>query len=750
MLVEKKIINFICSPETLISDALQKINQNKSRIIFVVDEKNTLLGSFSDGDFRRNIPENINDILNSPVSQYMNSKCRTVNKDLKKFSKTEMFKDGVDIVPALDKFGRIAHLILKSEDNFKIGIKNISQNHPCFIIAEIGNNHQGSMSHAKQLIDAALAADVDCVKFQLRNNSKLYGMESLNDVSADLGAQYTMDLLNKFQLKAHELYELFDYCKANGVMPMCTPWDTSSLSDLEDYGMQAYKVASADFTNFELLEQIAKTGKPMICSTGMSSEAEIKNTIEFLEKNNANYALLHCNSTYPTPYRDVKLNYLSRLSKLTSNPVGYSGHERGISIPLVAVGLGARIIEKHITLDRNQEGTDHKVSLLPSEFEEMVKQIRNVEAALGPTNYVREITQGEMINRENLAKSVVTKINIGEGQIIQRNMLEIVSPGQGLQPNRIDELVGRRANREIKRGSCFYETDIVGQIRVKERYQFRRKVGVPVRFHDYERIISQTKLDFVEFHLSYQDLDVQIDAFIKEKQNIEMAVHCPELFANDHILDLASFDKKYRNKSISYLQQVIDKTMYLKSLFPKTKNPVLVLNAGGWTKNSFCTEDEKREKYLLMHDALSRIEKKDVTIAIQTMPPFPWHFGGQSFHNLFVDPDEIKDFCEQAKVKVCLDTSHTMMASNYYGWSFEDAIKKISTYTEHMHVVDADGIDGEGVRIGDGDIDFQSLFNILNLERNTSQFIPEIWQGHKNDGEGFWAALNFLEHFETL
>ena len=138
----------------------------------------------------------------------------------------------------------------------------------------------------------------------------------------------------------------------------------------------------------------------------MSTEQEIKNAIGFLEKL-ADYALLHCNSTYPTPYRDVNLSYLNRLSSFTSSFIGYSGHERGITVPVAAVALGAKIIEKHITLDRDQEGVDHKVSLLPSEFRRMVKEIRIIEQAMGAEGDSRQITQGELINRENLAKSVI-------------------------------------------------------------------------------------------------------------------------------------------------------------------------------------------------------------------------------------------------------------------------------------------------------------------------------------------------------
>lgn len=746
MIIEKNFSNLVCLQDVCIKDAMEKITKNKVRIIFVVDENNILLGSLSDGDLRRYLLKNGNEAFDVPINLCMRKDCVSVRVEDQGIDPKMLFKHGVEVVPVVDNLGRIKHFLFENRNALTIGLRNISSNEPCFIIAEIGNNHQGDIVHAKKLVDAAVEAGADCAKFQLRSSAHLYGSDSLTDNSADLGAQYTMDLLSRFQLSTDEMLEVFDYCKDVNIVPMCTPWDLHSLSVLEQYGMLGYKVASADFTNLELLEAISNTGKPMICSTGMSSETEVKKSIKFLDGLFANYILLHCNSTYPTPYRDINLNYLKRLSLLSKKPVGYSGHERGIFIPVAAVALGAKVIEKHITLDKNQEGTDHKVSLLPDEFKEMVHQIRCLEASMGPSDYTREVTQGEMINRENLAKSIVAKRAITKGEVITRNMLSIRSPGQGLQPNRLQELIGKKALRDIPIDSYLFETDIAGQISVKPRYEFNRDYGVPVRFHDYTDIATKTALDFVEFHLSYQDLELNIEAFIPDFQEIKMAVHCPELFKNDHILDLAASDKAYRQTSIEYLQTVIDKTLEIQKFFPKTVDPVIVVNAGGWDRNGFLSERTKQHKYELVAQSLKSLNFDKVTLAIQTMPPFPWHFGGQSYHNLFVDPDEIISFCdENPDIKICLDTSHTMMASNYFGWTFLEGIKKLLPYTVHMHIVDAKGIDGEGVAIGHGDIDFGVLFETLKNEKCSAQFIPEIWQGHKNSGEGFWNALNYLE-----
>jgi len=747
MYTTKSTQKYVVFSDAPLSDVLSKINENKSRIVFVVTEHTVLLGSISDGDVRRWLLScNLID-LNAPASEIMNANCRRVNINQGKEDYLALFKDGVDCVPLVDDAGHLVQLAFQRIEGIAIGDRVVSESTPVFIIAEIGNNHQGDIVLAKKLVDAAVDAGADCAKFQMRSMGQLYkNAGDSNDAAVDLGAQYTLDLLSKFQLSNTELFEVFDYCKARGILPLCTPWDKESLFALEAYGMPAYKVASADFTNFDLLEAIAKTEKPLICSTGMCHEKEILATVRFLDGLGANYILLHCNSTYPTPFKDVNLKYITRLRKISGKIVGYSGHERGISISIGAVALGARLLEKHITLDKMLEGTDHKVSLLPSELKELVTSVRNLEESLGSDEKARDITQGEMINRENLAKSLIANRPVPAGTQITREMISVMSPGQGLQPNRVSELVGKTARRDIEKGGYFFESDIEGSVEKRTHYKFRRPFGVPVRYHDYQKIIQDTNLDFVEFHLSYKDLEVELDDYFQGPQDIGFAVHSPELFAGDHILDLCSDDEKYRARSISELERVLDISRKLKTYFPKTITPVVVLNAGGWSNEGFIHHSKKPKKYQKIASALNNIDLTGVQVAIQTMPPFPWHFGGQSFHNLFVSADEIAAFCmENPTIKICLDVSHTTMACNYYGWNLDEFITRVAPYNVHMHIVDAKGVDGEGVEIGCGDVNFTELAHLLNKLNPSIQFIPEVWQGHKNGGEGFWKALAFLE-----
>ncbi|MGJ8645381.1 MAG: N-acetylneuraminate synthase family protein [Marinomonas colpomeniae] len=730
------------SVSSTIKDALIKLEKSKTKILFLVDQHNKLCGCFVDGDLRRAVVRQGDIDLDSPILTISNRNCLSASMDCENSFVENLLGKTKTAIPLIDKSG---HLIAVASDGtqfLEINGRRVSTEDPSYLIAEIGNNHQGCIKTAKKLVDLAVSSNVDCVKFQMRTMSSLYGKNRSS--GEDLGAEYTLDLLAKFQLKDEELFEIFDYCRAKGVTPLCTPWDLESLIKLENYGLTAYKVASADFTNYQLLEAVAATGKPMICSTGMSTEDEINSTIDFLQRKKAAFILLHCNSTYPTPFKDVNLKYLPTLKAKTNGLVGYSGHERGWAVTIAAVTLGACVIEKHFTLDKGLEGNDHKVSLLPDELTAMVNDIRAVEESMGYSS-IRELTQGELMNREVLAKSVSAQRSISKGEIIKEGDLLIKGPGKGLQPNRMSDLIGLASPRDVEEGGFFFDSDLDGIVKKKAIYTFNRPVGIPVRYHDFSELSSGVNLDFVEFHLSYKDLEVDLDSLLPNHSDLGIAIHAPELFKEDHLLDLASNDDEYRKHSILELQKVVDHSNRVKIRFPNTVSPALVLNAGGWNSEGFLAPQEVTEKYRILKESLDDINFDGITLAIQTMPPFPWHFGGQSFHNLFVNADEIVAFCNATGYKVCLDVSHTMMACNYYGWDLYEFVEKIAPYVVHMHIVDAKGPDGEGITVGEGDVDFKRLGELIERLLPNVQFIPEVWQGHKNAGEGFWQALSYLE-----
>lgn len=626
--------------------------------------------------------------------------------------------------------------------NLKINSRQIGTGYT-YVIAEIGNNHNGSFDRAISMIDSALASGADCVKFQMRNLSEVYRKRSLDRSGEDLGTEYIVDLLSRFELSIEKHRKLFNYCYQQGIDYLCTPWDQRSVAVLEDFGVRAYKVASADLTNLHLLEVLALTKKPLILSTGMSLIHEVRETVTFLNERSVKYALLHCNSTYPAPFVDINLNWIEELYKV--HPfIGYSGHERGTNVSIAAVALGACIIERHFTLDRQMEGPDHAASLVESEFRQMVDGIREVELALG-TSQERKLSQGEIINRENLGKSLIAARPLKIGTVITAEDVRVRSPGQGLSPQKLKLLLGCTLARNMREEDFFYPSDLFG-LRIEPRsYVFERPWGLPIRYHDFKEYAERVTPDLWEFHLSYSDMELNPEAYLNSTYPARFSVHAPELFSGSRLMDLAAPDEAYRKECIGELKRVIDITRKLKQYFPKEERPMIITNVGGFSMDKPIPRCEVRGSYERIEESLAELNLDGVNLIPQTMAPFPWHLGGQRYHNLFLDAEEIIEWSNTYKLKICLDVSHSFLACNHFKKNFYHFVEKVAPMTAHLHIGDAAGLNGEGLQIGDGDIDFVTLGAILKKYCPTASFIPEIWQGHKNGGEGFWLALDRLE-----
>ncbi|WP_271586268.1 N-acetylneuraminate synthase family protein [Bradyrhizobium sp. CCBAU 53415] len=626
----------------------------------------------------------------------------------------------------------------------RIGNRLLGDGEPCYVIAEIGNNHNGDFDRAIALVDAAVAAGADCAKFQMRKLDEVYRASSLSGKDDDLAVEYTLDLLRRFELPTAQQKKIAGYCAAKGIEYLCTPWDAKSVAVLEGFGVQAYKVASADLTNLPLLARLSATGKTLIVSTGMSTTDEIKAAAKFLDDRNASYALLHCQSTYPAALHNIHLRFMETLREI--HPVvGYSGHERGIAVSTAAVALGAVIIERHITLDREMEGPDHAASLEPEEFKALVSGIREVEAARGEKLAERALSQGELINRENLAKSLVAARDLPAGTTISEGDIAVKSPGQGLSPLKMPALLGRKLTRTMAADDYFFQSDLDEGVAKARRYRFDRPWGVPVRYHDTARFLEICEPDIIEFHLSYSDMERDPAAYLSGTYDLGFVVHAPELFAGSKLMDLATPDEALRRYSLEQTQAVIDITRGLKKFFPRTKRPPIVANIGGFTMDEPLPAEEKAERYRIFAQSLTELDMDGVELTPQTMAPFPWHFGGQRHQNIFIFPDESAAFCAKHDLRMCVDISHTKLAANHFGFDFAQGLAQLGPHTAHLHFGDARGLDGEGLQIGEGEIDFDEIGQVLRKHAPTASFIPEIWQGHKNMGEGFWTALERLE-----
>jgi len=328
----------------------------------------------------------------------------------------------------------------------------IGEGKPCFIIAEAGVNHNGDIKLAKKLIDVAQKVGANAIKFQTFKAEDLVTKsaekaEYQKETTGSEGTQFEM--IKKLELTERDFKELFVYAQEKGILFLSSPFDKESADLLDELGVATFKVPSGEITNFPLLKHIARKMKPIILSTGMATLEEVKEALDVIkEEGEEEIILLHCVSSYPAKIEDMNLKAMETLGNTFRLPVGLSDHSLGITIPIAATALGACVIEKHFTLDKNLPGPDHRASLEPEELKQLVTTIRDVEKAMG--NGVKRPTKNEEENKKVARRSIVARVDIPRDTIITEEMLDIKRPGTGLEPKYINTIVGRKVKKHIK------------------------------------------------------------------------------------------------------------------------------------------------------------------------------------------------------------------------------------------------------------------------------------------------------------
>ena len=323
------------------------------------------------------------------------------------------------------------------------------------IIAEAGVNHNGSIELAKQLVDKAVEAGVDYIKFQTFKASKLVTKTAKQaeyqqkNIGKEGDSQYQM--LKKLELSPEEHEVLIAYCQRKGIKFFSTAFDFDSIEYLHSLNLGLWKIPSGEVTNYPFLKRVAAYNEPTILSTGMCDMGDVCAAVNALYKNGLskeNLILLHCNTEYPTPFEDVNLKAMDALRQEFGVEVGYSDHTKGIEVPIAAVALGATVIEKHFTLDRNMEGPDHKASLEPDELKAMVSAIRNIEKAVGGDG-TKHVSESEKKNIAIARKSIVAACDIKAGEVLTEQNLTVKRPGSGISPMRWEEVLGQTAKKDF-------------------------------------------------------------------------------------------------------------------------------------------------------------------------------------------------------------------------------------------------------------------------------------------------------------
>ncbi|MFP6678414.1 MAG: N-acetylneuraminate synthase [Pirellulaceae bacterium] len=347
------------------------------------------------------------------------------------------------------------------EKPLEIAGRMVGSGHPCFVIAEAGVNHNGSLDVACELIDTAADAGADAVKFQTFSTERLVGQDvpKAEYQQSNSGGGSQFEMLRELELDRRDHEWLIQRCREKGIIFLSTPFEEQSADLLNDLDVPAFKIPSGEVPNLPFLEHVARFGKPMIVSTGMCRLGEVEDAVRAIEGvGNTRFALLHCVSSYPADPATANLKAMQTLSHSFGAPVGFSDHTVGLTVASAAVALGASIVEKHFTLDRSMPGPDHLASLEPAELVEFVKAIRTVESALGNG---RKVAMANEANTAEVArKSLVTAADVAAGSVLSADVITIRRPGTGLPPSMLPYIVNRKAIEDIPAGTVLRLEDV--------------------------------------------------------------------------------------------------------------------------------------------------------------------------------------------------------------------------------------------------------------------------------------------------
>ena len=626
-----------------------------------------------------------------------------------------------------------------------------------FIISEIGINHDGSFNKAKKLIKLSKQSGAHAVKFQIRNIKKIYNKVSkIKKNNTEASNQYIFNVLKKTHLSLKQYIRLIDFAKGIGLKVGVTAWDQNTAKILKYKNVDFIKIGSPDFESLFLIEACIKVKKPIILSTGMSDLKSIKKNSNILKK--YDFALLHCCSSYPPKNREISLKFLNSLNNL-SNVIGYSGHEVGFHPTILSLFFGARIIERHITLNTKDDGPDHSSSLNPTDFKKMslliIKankylkkkrtlkefiskfQLENAISSIGKDNKI--LSQNTKFNKIVLGKSLVFNRDLNKGLVLKREFLDEKTPGYGLTSINYKKFLGRKLLMKKRKGDYLSVNDFKTNKLVYPKLPL--KWGLVGRLGDFEEFIKN-KPRLMEIHLTWRELLNPKKISKSISYNQELVIHAPEYF-NDQLIDFTTKNTKTLDLSFEMLERTINLSKKLTQNFVKTNERTkIVLHPGG---HSFNQNEiiNKTDKYKNLINNINSFSEDEYEIVLENMPPYPWYYGGRYYQNIFSNHNEINDFCKSSDRRVCFDSSHAQLYCNSSSISMKTFAKKIKDHTCYLHLSDAVGVDGEGAQIGEGNVDFEfliALFKSKNLG-----FIPEIWQGHLNEGAGFKKALKNIK-----
>lgn len=597
------------------------------------------------------------------------------------------------------------------------------------VIAEIGINHNGSLNKAIKLIDAAKNSGCWGVKFQYRKDDFF----STND---EMGSTLIRAELKESSFDIKWIDKIINHCKKKDIKLGMSFFRTE---DLEYFfsnhpKIDFIKIPSPEFRNIDLINRAKKYSKKIIISYGAGNEKEIGSAIKKsnLRKNDC---VMHCISNYPTSTGEQQMSFLKRLKKLSNCSIGYSSHDDDWEVLITSFQYKIDYLERHLCENKDDTGLDISSSSDPNEFQKIVKIAKNYNNII--LSKKRVANQGEILNLRNLGCSLFYKQDFKVGKKISFNNLIEKSPVSGLRKNEFSDLSNKKLINDVKKGdpviiSNFIESNKVSLNMMK--FIEENKISIPVRLHDFKNIRERFGSRFFELHLSYDE----VKKLSKDKKfliknifkNDVISIHLPDYIDKDNLIDPFSNDSYIKKESIFHIETSVAKAREIEKL---TGNHVIIVGSFSEYGN------DKEIFYKKLNKMIKNYKKiKGVQIVAQWLPKKAWYFGGSAILDVFCSYDDIK-IIKKLSIPLCLDISHLILSANYYKDDWEQWYKQLKPLQKHIHLSDGEGISGEGVEFGSGD-----LKNINQILKSKSTKVLEVWEGHHNNGEKFYDALKYL------
>jgi sialic acid synthase SpsE/sugar phosphate isomerase/epimerase len=604
------------------------------------------------------------------------------------------------------------------------------------VIAEIGINHDGDMDKARRLIQQSRDAGCGGIKFQYRNLNTAYAPNS-----NEIGDEIVLTQIKRTYLDAERILQLRDFARSIGVEAGISFFTVEDLNDFVNLNtdFDFFKIPSAELLNLELIRKLLQTGKHVYISVGMHNESEIEYTFHAI-KDYPNWTPMHCISNYPVADHNTSLGYINYLGEKWKRKVGYSSHDENWENNLIALSLGATVIERHITEEKNAEGLDHSSS---SNYEEFVrichyaKEFDLFKSGNGP----RIPNQGELLNKQNLGRSFYALRDLRAGQPLKLSDFEYRNPQIGLGIADLEQYRDKKIVMKLD----------VGEVLTRQHFQENRtqvsegaieisrrsSVSIPVRLADYWAIRTALPVGAYEFHLSYKEVASDLLSYSIESTD-KFSVHLPDYISSTTLIDPFSSDISIRRSSRDCIARVI---AFSEKLASQTgfSVPIVASLAGiGMARESFYTQ---------VRELFSEFHSKLAPLTLQWLPPYAWYFGG-SIKLPNVNNLEDVSWIENFSIPITLDVSHILLGKTAFGFDAKELIQNVRNNIVHWHISDASGLDGEGLPIGSGGIENERFISSI-LDQEGLKVI-EVWQGHFYNYEGFKVAINKIAKMKGL